>query len=218
MKLELNDRAIEKIKIADFNFTYMDGNKTKSRDRIHIPFKVAKKSTLKGLYLIVHKNTSRKNFCVKYWFKGKSKVLTLGKFVPGIYGIKQVEEELFPIVKEHTDKKGHWVKDPVITERDKTRVITDTQFTDSKKKTINEMIVACLKADLPKGKRAGRLRAISAQDLSRYMIGYNWRHKHLVFRDDKDGNARYQWIRLKHLENLNMIRRRFSKVPMKRSF
>ena len=99
MKLELNDRAIEKIKIADFEFTYINDNKTKSRDRIHIPFKVAKKSTLKGLNLIVHKSTSRKNFCLKYWFKGKSKVLTLGKFVPGIYGIKQVEEE-FRTLKE----------------------------------------------------------------------------------------------------------------------
>ncbi len=59
MKLELNDRAIEKIKIADFEFTYINDNKTKSRDRIHIPFKVAKKSTLKGLNLIVHKSTSR---------------------------------------------------------------------------------------------------------------------------------------------------------------
>jgi len=189
MKLELNDRAIEKIKIADFEFTYINDNKTKSRDRIHIPFKVAKKSTLKGLNLIVHKSTSRKNFCLKYWFKGKSKVLTLGKFVPGIYGIKQVEEELFPIVQDHTNKKGHWIKDPTITERNKTRIITDTQFKNSQKKTLNEIIIACCKANLPKGKRAGTLRADSAQDLSRYMLGYNWRHKHLVFRDDKDGNG-----------------------------
>ena len=135
MKLELNDKAIEKLKVADFEFTYIakDGS-TKSKDRIHIPFKVAKKSTLKGLKLTLHKNTSRKNFCLKYWFKRKSKYYTLGKFVPGIYGIKQVEEELFPIVKEHTDKKGHWIKDPLITQKDKTRVITDTQFTESKKK------------------------------------------------------------------------------------
>ena len=85
MRPELNDRAIEKIKIADFNFTYIDGNKAKTRDRIHIPFKIAKKSILKGLNLILHKNSSRKNFCLKYWFNGRSKVLTLGKFVPGFY-------------------------------------------------------------------------------------------------------------------------------------
>ena len=85
MRLELNDRAIEKIKIADFDFTYIDVNKAKTRDRIHIPFKVAKKSILKGLNLILHKNTSRKNFCLKYWFNGRSKVLILEKFVPGFY-------------------------------------------------------------------------------------------------------------------------------------
>ena len=85
MRLELNDRAIEKIKIADFDFTYIDGNKAKTRDRIHIPFKIAKKSILKGLNLILPKNSSRKNFCLKYWFNGRSKVLTLGKFVPGFY-------------------------------------------------------------------------------------------------------------------------------------
>ena len=85
MRPELNDRAIEKIKIADFDFTYIDGNKAKTSDRIHIPFKIAKKSILKGLNLILPKNSSRKNFCLKYWFNGRSKVLTLGKFVPGFY-------------------------------------------------------------------------------------------------------------------------------------
>ena len=38
MKVELNDRAIEKLKVADFVFTYVakDGS-TKTRDRITIP-------------------------------------------------------------------------------------------------------------------------------------------------------------------------------------
>ena len=43
-KVELNDRAIEKLKVADFVFTYIakDGS-TKSRDRITIPLKTDKK-------------------------------------------------------------------------------------------------------------------------------------------------------------------------------
>ena len=40
MKVELNDRAIEKLKVADFNFTYVakDGS-TKTKDRIILPIK-----------------------------------------------------------------------------------------------------------------------------------------------------------------------------------
>ena len=194
-KLKFKDSSIEAIKFSDLVFSYevtdkQTGNKIiKHSSRLWIPFDVAKKSVLKGTKLCFYKSSKNKYFTVQYWFKRKPKMLTIGKFVLGVFGTKQCEEKLFSIVKAHTNDKGLWIKDPSITERDKTRVITDTQFTESKKKTINEVIVACLKADLPKGKRAGRLRAVSAQDLSRYMIGYNWRHKHLVFRDDKDGNG-----------------------------
>ena len=43
-KVELNGRAIEKLKVADFVFTYItkDGS-TKTRDRITIPLKTDKK-------------------------------------------------------------------------------------------------------------------------------------------------------------------------------
>ena len=51
-KVELNDRAIEKLKVADFVFTYVakDGS-TKTRDRITMPFKADKNTSLKGLKL-----------------------------------------------------------------------------------------------------------------------------------------------------------------------
>ena len=44
-KVELNDRAIEKLKVADFVFMYVakDGS-TKTRNRITIPIKVDKKT------------------------------------------------------------------------------------------------------------------------------------------------------------------------------
>ena len=44
-KMELNDRAIEKLKVADFVFTYIakDGF-TKTRNRITIPLKTDKKT------------------------------------------------------------------------------------------------------------------------------------------------------------------------------
>ena len=122
-------------------------------------------------------------------FKKSLKSLSLGEYIPGIFGKKQVEDKLYELTDTHLDNKGRWIKDPAITERDSTRIITDTQFTESKKKIINEIMIACAKANFPKGKKAGTLRARSAQDLSRYMFGYNWRHKHLVFRDDIDGNG-----------------------------
>ena len=189
--IKFDDKSIQKVS-PDWSYEIaVDGKKeTKWRARVYLPFKVGKKTSLKGLVLCVHNNKkTSKLFLARYWFKGRAKYLTIGKFIPGIFGTKQCEEKLFSIVKAHTNEKGIWTTDPAITERDKTRVITDTQFTESKKKTINEVTVTCLKANLPKGKRAGRLRAVSARDLSRYMIGYNWCHKHLVFRDVNDGNG-----------------------------
>ena len=50
MKLELNDKAIEKLKVADFAFMYVakDGS-TKTKDRIIIPLKTDKKTSLKEM-------------------------------------------------------------------------------------------------------------------------------------------------------------------------
>ena len=125
MKLVLNDKTIERLKIQDLEFSYQDKQGIiKHKDRIYIPFNVAKKSLLKGLTICIHRSTGNKTFNIRFWFKKKSKNLPLGKFVLGIYGIKQVEDKLFSIVKDHTNEKGVWIKDPVITERDKTRVIT----------------------------------------------------------------------------------------------
>ena len=89
--------------------------------------------------MCVHRSTGNKYFVIQYWFRKKPKRLPIGKFIFGVFGTKQVEEKLFSIVKDHTNDKGIWTRDPAITEKDKTRVITDTQFTESKKKTINEI-------------------------------------------------------------------------------
>ena len=140
-RLEFRDISIEKIKIADLVFSYQDKQGIiKHKDRLWIPFNVAKKSSLKGLQLCVHRSTGNKYFTVHYWFKKKHKILSIGKFIPGIFGTKQVEDKLFSIVKDHTNEKGIWIKDPAITARDSTRIITDTQFKNSQKKIINEII------------------------------------------------------------------------------
>ena len=183
-KVELNDRAIEKLKVADFVFMYVakDGS-TKTRDRITIPLKTDKKTSLKGLKLTIHRSTGSKIFMVNYKFQSKSKYLVLGKFSLGIFGIKQVEELLFPIVKSNTNDKGIWVKDPLITERNKTRVITKENVKELERKTINEVITEFYKSDFPRATRPGNLRARSMKDHSLYLIGHNWRVKHMSFVD-----------------------------------
>ena len=183
-KVELNDRSIEKLKVADFDFTYIakDGS-IKTRDRITIPLKADKKTSLKGLKLTIHRSTGSKIFMVNYKFQGKSKFLVLGKFSLGIFGIKQVEELLFPIVKDHTNESGHWIKDPQITRRNETRVITKENVKELERKTINEVITEFYKSDFPRATRPGNLRARSMKDHSLYLIGHNWRVKHMSFVD-----------------------------------
>ena len=72
--IEFRDLSIEKIKIPDLEFSYQDKeHKIRHRDRIFIPFNVAKKSSLKGLKLCVHKSTGNKYFVLQNWFKKKPK-------------------------------------------------------------------------------------------------------------------------------------------------
>ena len=186
MKVELNDRAIEKLKVADFNFTYVakDGS-TKTKDRIILPIKTNKKTSLKGLKLTIHRSTGSKIFMIKYKFQRKTKTLILGKFSLGTFGIKQVEELLFPIVKAHTNERGHWIKDPQITKLNKTRVITKANVKTLERKTINETIIEFYKSEFPRATRSGNLRARSMKDHSLYLIGHNWRVKHMSFVDVK---------------------------------
>ena len=150
--IRFTDKAIANVRHADIVFTYTDQNgQVKTKPFVDIPFKNLKHTRLKGLNLRVFRNGGI-YFIVRYWFQKKTKTLTLGESIPGMFGKKQVEDKLYELTDTHLNDNGHWEKDPLITEKDKTRVITDTQFTESKKKTINELIVACLKANLPKGK------------------------------------------------------------------
>ena len=109
---------------------------------LYIPFKVPHGSHLKGLCLGVSRLKGFKKikrFVLRYWFQGKYTKLTLGIFKSG-YGVKEVNDKLYQIVKEHTNEKGLWIKNPNITEREKETKITKSQFVESLKKTIRETI------------------------------------------------------------------------------
>ena len=184
-RIKFTDHSIDKIKFDDLEFSYIKDGKNKYRDRLWLPFEVGKKSSLKGLKLCVHKSTKSKYFMLQYWFDRKAKYLSIGKYVPGIFGTKQCEDKVFNIVKDHSNDKGHWIKDPQITEQNKTRVITKDNLKELERKTWNEAIAEFYKSDFPRATRPGNLRARSMKDHSLYLIGHNWRAKHLSFVDVK---------------------------------
>ena len=71
---------------------------------LYIPFKVPHGSHLKGLCLRVSRLQGFKKikrFVLRYWFQGEYSKLTLGFFKSG-YGVKEVNDTLFRIIKEHT--------------------------------------------------------------------------------------------------------------------
>ena len=158
---------------------------------LYIPFKVPHGSHLKGLCLRVSRLKGFKKikrFVLGYWFQGKYRKLTLGIFKPG-YGVKEVNDKLYQIVKEHTNEKGLWFKNPNITEREKETKITKSQFVESQKKTIRETIELLCKAGFPRSTRTGSLTARFISQCFRFLAGYNWRARHLKFQDDKEGNG-----------------------------
>ena len=153
-----------------------------------ISFKVPLKSHFKGLKLRVSKATKNKYFVLWYWFQGKYLPYTLGTYAPG-FGVKEVSNKLFDIVKYHTNDKGLWIKDPKITEKDNETKITKSQFKSSQKKTVRETIELLCKAGFPRMTRGGNLSSRVMASVVRTLIGYNWRTAHLRFREKEDGTG-----------------------------
>ena len=92
-------------------------------------FDVTKGSHLKGLALKISKATKLKYFVLRYWYNKKLRRLVLGIFKSG-YGIKEVNDKLYQLVKDHTNDKGIWITDPLIAEKEIVKLI------DSKKKLV----------------------------------------------------------------------------------
>ena len=134
-EIKFTDRALSDLKHSQYEFTYIakDGS-TKTKKYIEISFQDLRHTRLKGLKIILFRNGGI-YFGLSYWFNKQSKRLPLGEYIPGVFSKKQVEAKLYKITETHLSDKGLWIKNPAITEKDKTRVITDTQFTESKKKS-----------------------------------------------------------------------------------
>ena len=194
-KIKFDNRTIEAIKVNDLEFTYVakDGS-VKAKRKILLPFQVPKKSITKGLKLCIHRDTGSKYFWLQFWYNGKADYYSVGKFIPGSWGVSDVEDKLYPIVRSHTNDKGHWVKNPNETERkekaEKERLIKSEEFIQAERKTINEVIIELMKANMPKIKAEGTLCAKSIREQSRFLIGYNKRSRFLSYSDNESGNGR----------------------------
>ena len=130
-----------------------------------------------------------------FWFQGKSYVYSVGKRIPGSWGVSEVEDKLLPIVRSHTNDKGHWIKSPIQSEIDEAkkreRLIEKDQYVQAERKTINEVIIELMKANMPKIKAEGTLCAKSIREQSRFLIGYNKRSRFLSYSDNESGNGQY---------------------------
>ena len=84
-----------------FIYTNKDGQ-VKTRPFIDIPFENLKHTRLKELNLRVFRNGGI-YFVVRYWFQRKTKTLTLGEYIPGIFGKKEFER-IFNFVTKTSNK------------------------------------------------------------------------------------------------------------------
>ena len=109
-RIRFTDKVIGSIRHADIIFTYTNKEgQVKTRPFIDIPFENLQHTRLKGLKIRVFRNGGI-YFILQYWFAGKSKKITLGEYIPGVFGKKQVEDKLYKITETHLNEKGHWIK------------------------------------------------------------------------------------------------------------
>ena len=191
IKLKFDNKSIDKIKIEDLDFSYINkAGETKFKRLIKLPFDVPKKSILKGLKLCVDRISKSKIFRLQFWFNSKSDYYVVGKFVPDVFGTKEVEDKLLPIVRSHTSDKTHWIKNPNLTEKESVRVIKEEDVKAVERRTVNEVIESLMEANMPKISSEGTICAKSLREQSRFLIGYNKRTRFLSYSDDEDGNGR----------------------------
>ena len=177
-KLKFTDYAIDKF-VSSFGVP--------PKARVVTPFDVSKHSALKGLNLVQYFKGKKKYFVLRYWFNGSRLPLTIGQFIPDIFGVKQCQDKLHDLVKAHCNDKGHWVKDPKQTIRDQETKIVKAVIVESQKLTINQVIERYVAAGFPR-KKGKTKRGSSIKRDCLNLLGHNWRTKHLIF-DDINGKG-----------------------------
>ena len=192
-KLKFTDFATERFQAS--HYSHKTG---KYRERTYTPFDVSRNTSLKGLKLVQHRKTGAKYFVLSYWFNGKSKYITIGEFRPGVFGTKHCEEKVYEIVNQHTDAKGIWTKDPIQTIKDRDTKVSKAEIVESQRLTIREVIERICIDQFPKAKKEGRLSANSMKEMVKFLIGYNWRSRHLIFTENGKGYGRVSFKANRH--------------------
>jgi len=182
-RLKFTDYATER-----FQGSFI-GNDGMIRSRVRTPYDVSKNSSLKGLKLCQFQKTKKKVFQLQFWFNSRSDFLTVGEFRPGVFGVNDCEKRIYEIVKTHTDDKGKWIKNPKTTLNDERTKITAAVIEESQKLTINQVIERICKEGFPKAKKIGKLSANSIKLFTKFMIGYNWRTRHLIYTENSKGHG-----------------------------
>ena len=167
-------------------------------------FDVSKDTSLKGLLLRFTRSTSRRDFIINFWFKGKGQYYTIGQF-PHIR-CKDVEKICLELSESHQDERGNWSKSPIETRKDTKRIIPKEDTTAPAGKTINEVLESYCGADEEEGHRGflkdvkqGYKTSKSAKSIFRCMAGYSKRQSLVTFEDDDDGYCVRKFIPNKHL-------------------
>ncbi len=195
-KLKLDDR---KIKEHVSNWLYetkdCEGNiiVKQKKKQSYTPFDVPKKSRLKGLKLFEYKDKDG-NLCGKYFvgaykYNKNSKYYSLGKFIPGAYGVKEACDDWTELNKRHTNDKGHWTSCPLEAKKKAKTIISKKEAIEKRKEPISKVVEDYCKANFPRATWGGSLVANVIRNRARYFIGYNLRKTHLAYHNDENGNG-----------------------------
>jgi len=174
-----------KLKFTDYAIdNFMSTFGIPPKERIFTPLDVSRQSALKGLRLCQYFEGKKKYFLLSYWYNGKALHLTVGQFIPDIFGVKQCQEKLHDLVKTHCDDKGRWIRDPKQTVKDKETKIVKAIVVESQKLTINQVIERYVGAGFPRKKGKTKKGSSIKRDCLN-LFGHNWRTRHLIFDDVK---------------------------------
>jgi integrase len=151
---------------------------------VEYPFDVTKDDNKWRLKLRVMLN-GVKYFVLHFTFDGKQDSINLGTFGP--MKCKEVQEKINEVAdgENHRTKKGKWLINPknYLENRDK-KIIHGFKRID-KTPTIREAIEELFKLHMPRIKTEGSLSKRHMGDIARYLIGYNWRLRHIKFSETK---------------------------------
>ena len=129
-----------------------NGKLTKSL-RININFKI-KSGCPKGMSLRYTPKTNKKVFLYRYSYNGQ-KDFMLFEFIPGVFGILQMEEKLINLKKQYYDPLGsYWKFNP------KDNIQTEAEVLETQSKTVREVIQRLLQDNFPRKSKVGKLAGV----------------------------------------------------------